>query len=126
MTAALLVTAVAALTLTVGFALRARRPHVDDAPAPASPYADAPAALGMAKVAFEQANTKLLAAQEAWRAAAAEVTATGAEMTAVYQAWATGRAETALAQNGGRRASVFDRLEHMDELLQRPVRPAEQ
>ena len=84
-------------------------------------YADAPAALGDAKRAFEQANARLLAAQEEWRAAAAEVDATGKRMTAAYQTWATGRAATALEQNDGRRASVFDRLERADELLARPV-----
>jgi hypothetical protein len=121
MTAAYVLTAAAALAVCGWLALRARRRHPETAPAPAPVYADAPALLGEAKGRFEHANARLLAAQEAWHSAAAEVDAAGKEMTAAYQAWATGRAATALEQNGGRMASVFDRLEHADELLARPV-----
>src|SRR5215211_960992 len=123
MTAAVIVMAVAALALATGVALQARRRPAETS---SSPYPDAPPALTEAKGAFERANAKLLAAQAAWRAAAAEVAASGTEMTAIYQQWATSRAATALEQNRGRRASVFERLEHADELLSRPVRPAEQ
>ena len=124
MTAAFVLIAVVALALAAWRVLRARRRR--PSPGPTSAYADAPPALGDAKRAFESANAKLLAAQQGWRTAAAEVDATGKAMTAAYQAWATGRAATALELNGGRRASVFERLERAEELLSRPVRPAEQ
>ena len=115
------VRAVVAPVLRVPFRRRAKRPLIV-AP-PSSPYAEAPAALAQAKGAFERANASLLAAEEARTLAAAEVLASGTEMTAIYHEWALRRAKTALEQNGGRRASVIDRIEHVDELLSRPQRP---
>ena len=130
MTVALAVVALVVLGLLIGLALvlRRRGPHSEGSSPeqPESPFADPPPALMEAKAAFERANAKLLAAQEAWRTAAEEVNATGAQMTAIYQEWAKRRTAAALEQNNGRRASVFDRMEQADELLGRPLPRPEQ
>src|SRR5215212_9097237 len=77
--------------------------------------------LEAAKLRFEHANEALLAAKRAWHDAAAEVEASGAEMTALYHEWARERSRAALVDNGDRRASVVDRVEQTHELLARPL-----
>jgi len=90
-----------------------------------SPYADAPPEMAGAKANFERANAALFCAEHEWDTAAADVERYGAAMTALYHAWAVSRSNTALELNGGRRASVIDRIEQMHALLSRRPRTLE-